>query len=275
MFEDSICILCRNFFYGNLLTLDKKRTELSTRKDDEDNYIEIPRMFIRYKIKLIPIDSLKNRDDGLGEAVAASTSWFRFSDKPFRLCNLISYRCEFRNNLFYWDCYEKDEFESEYFQNKVLKKGHLKLLDICEKDFVKLSESAKKYFVQGFKEYDKRGNPVYIYHPDIPRTYVREYEEKLFWNRLYIPDGELYLKRKNLITGSITKENANSGIMKAGKQAATANGNEMYNTNKFELRLKLNCQKLSMNILNQSNLAHYFKLTVYFFSLLALLKYKS
>ena len=28
-----------------------------------------------------------------------------------------SYRCEFRNNLFYWDCNEKDEFESEYFQN--------------------------------------------------------------------------------------------------------------------------------------------------------------
>ena len=78
MFEDSICILCRNFFYGNLLTLDKKRTELSTRKDDEDNYIEIPRMFIRYKIKLIPIDSLKNRDDGLGEAVAASTHGFVF-----------------------------------------------------------------------------------------------------------------------------------------------------------------------------------------------------
>ena len=33
-------------------------------------------------------------------------------------------------------------------------------------------DEAKKYFVQGFKEYDKRGNPVYIYHPNIPRTYV-------------------------------------------------------------------------------------------------------
>lgn len=35
-------------------------------------------MFIRYKIKLIPIDSLKNRDDGFGEAVAASTHGFVF-----------------------------------------------------------------------------------------------------------------------------------------------------------------------------------------------------
>ena len=99
------------------LAIDKKRNELSNRKDDEENYIEIPRMLIGYKIKLIPIDSLKNRDDGLAEAIGAATSWFRFSDKPFRLCNLKSYRCEFRNNLFYWDCYEKDEFESEYFQN--------------------------------------------------------------------------------------------------------------------------------------------------------------
>ena len=69
---------------------------------------------------------------------------------------------------------------------------------------------------------------------------------------------KLYLRRRNLITGSITKENANSGIMKAGKQAAIANGNGMSNTNKFELRQKLNCQKLSMNILRQNSLARYF-----------------
>ena len=61
-----------------------------------------------------------------------------------------------------------------------------------------MSDSAKNYFIQGFKEYDKRGNPVYIYHPDIPRTYVREYEEKLFWNRLYIPDGDALSEKKKL-----------------------------------------------------------------------------
>ena len=83
-------------YYKHLLALDKKRKELSNRKDDEDNYIEIPRMLIGYRIKLIPVDSLKNRDDGLTEAVEAATSWFRFSDKPFRFCNLKSYRCEFR-----------------------------------------------------------------------------------------------------------------------------------------------------------------------------------
>lgn len=69
---------------------------------------------------------------------------------------------------------------------------------------------------------------------------------------------KFYLKRKNLIIGSITKENANFGIMKDGKQAAIANRNGMSNTNKFELRQKLNCQKLSMNILKQNNLSRYY-----------------
>ena len=69
---------------------------------------------------------------------------------------------------------------------------------------------------------------------------------------------KIYLRRRNLIIGSITKENANSGIMKDGKQAAIANWNGMSNTNKFELKQKLNCQKLSMNILKQNNLSRYF-----------------
>ena len=223
-----------------MLAIDKKRKELSNRKDDEDNYVEIPRMLIGYKIKLVPVDSMKNRDVGLAEAVAAATSWFRFSDKPFRMCNLKSYRCEFRNHLFNWDSLEKEEFEKEYFQNKIFKKGHLKLLDICEEVFEKLSNSAKQYFIQGFKEYDKRGNPVYIYHPDIPRTYVREYEKNSFGIVFIFPMVKLYLRRKNLITGSITKENGNSGTMKAGEPAAIANGNGMLLTNKFVLSQKLN-----------------------------------
>ncbi|MCR5290749.1 MAG: hypothetical protein K6E51_12220, partial [Treponema sp.] len=143
-------------YFKHLLAIDKKRKELSSRKDDEDNYIEIPRMLIGYKIKLVPVDSLKNRDDGLTEAIAAATSWFRFSNKPFRLCNLKSYRCEFRNNLFYWDCNEKDEFEKEYFQNKVFKKGHLKLLDICEKDFIVTSqEELEQKLEEGFQSLEK------------------------------------------------------------------------------------------------------------------------
>ncbi len=188
----------RLFYQKYLLSIDKRRIELSNQNLKEENYIEIPRTLIGYKIKLVPIDSLKNREDGLAEAVEAATSWFRFSDKPFRFCNLKSYRCEFRNNLHYWDYSEREDFEQVYFRNKIFKKGQLKLLDITEKTFQKLSDFAQKYFIQGFEKYDKRGNPIYIYHPAIPKTYVREHEEKLFWNRLYIPDGEALSEKKKI-----------------------------------------------------------------------------
>ena len=69
-----------------------------------------------------------------------------------------SYGCELRNNLHYWEYSESEDFE----------------------------------------KYDKRGNPVYIYHTVIPKTYVHEYEEKLFWNRLYIPDGEALSEKKKI-----------------------------------------------------------------------------
>ena len=44
-------------YYKHLLAIDKRRIELSYRENDEENYIEIPKMLIGYKIKLIPVDS--------------------------------------------------------------------------------------------------------------------------------------------------------------------------------------------------------------------------
>lgn len=46
-------------YYKHLLAIDKRRIELSYRENDEENYIEIPKMLIGYKIKLVPVDSLK------------------------------------------------------------------------------------------------------------------------------------------------------------------------------------------------------------------------
>ena len=110
----------RLFYQKYLLSIDKRRIELSNQNLKEENYIEIPRTLIGYKIKLVPIDSLKNREDGLAEAVEAATSWFRFSDKPFRFCNLKSYRCEFRNNLHYWD-YSTDKRYRLYLAHSAIR----------------------------------------------------------------------------------------------------------------------------------------------------------
>ena len=186
-------------YHKKLRAVERLKWELEKECRDSKEYIEIPETLVGYRVKLVPIDSLKNLDEGLCEAVEAATSWFRFSEKPFRFCNLKSYACEFRNDLHHLLDFSLEEKVSElYFRNKVYKKGQLKLLDISEERFQKLKPCAKKYFVQGFDRYDRRGNPVFIYHPDIPRTYVREYEEKLFWNRLYIPNGEAESEAKRL-----------------------------------------------------------------------------
>ena len=186
-------------YHKKLRAVEKRKWELEKECRDSKKYIEIPETLVGYRVKLVPIDSLKNHDEGLCEAVEAATSWFRFSEKPFRFCNLKSYACEFRNDLHHcWDFSLEEKVSEVYFRNKVYKKGQLKLLDICEECFQKLKLCAKKYFVQGFDHYDRRGNPVFIYHPDIPKTYVREYEEKLFWNRLYIPNGEAESEAKRL-----------------------------------------------------------------------------
>lgn len=160
--------------------------------------MEIPERLVGYRLKLVPVESLKNRDEGLAEAVQAATSWFRFSEKPFRFCNLKSYECEFRNPLVLWNFSAEEQLLKVYFKNKLYKKGQLKLLDISAERFGKLGAGAKKYFVQRFDRYDRRGNPLFFYHPAIPRTYVREYEEKIFWNRLSIPDGQAQSEEKRL-----------------------------------------------------------------------------
>lgn len=165
---------------------------------DSKQYVSIPRRLVGFKIKLVPIDSLKNRDDGLSQAVEAATSWFTFSERPFRLCNVKNYECEFRNKLHPWMLSADEQVEKMYFKDKLFKRGTLTLLDISEQQFQKLPAPAKKYFVQGLDSYDKRGNAVFIYHPDIPKTFVREYVEKLYWNRLFIPNGRAVSEEKRL-----------------------------------------------------------------------------
>ncbi|MBO6219110.1 MAG: hypothetical protein J6N81_08400 [Treponema sp.] len=185
-------------WHKKLLAVEKRRRALFDQIRNSKEYVEIPPVLAGYKVKLVPIESLKNHDEGLAEAVEASTSWFRFSERPFKLCNLKTYACEFKNDLSPWNFSADDKMEEMYFCNRVYKKGNLKLLDICEERFLKLSGSARHYFVQGLERYDRRGNPVFVYHPEIPKTFVREYVEKIFWNRLYIPNGELESEKKKL-----------------------------------------------------------------------------
>lgn len=172
-------------YFKNLRKLNRKKWQLEKQARDSNEYVEIPKTLVGYKVCLTLIDSMRNKDLGLSEAIAASTSYFRFSEKPFRLCNLKNSWTIFDKDL--WS-FRREKMEAYFFKNKIYQKGKLELLEISEERFRKLSSSAQKYFIQGLDKIDHRGHPVFIYHPHIPKSYLREVEEKLFWNQLIIPD---------------------------------------------------------------------------------------
>lgn len=169
--------------------LRKKEWEMRNLKEkarESNNFISIPKTLAGYKVHLVPIESLKNKDDGLTEAIEASSAYLIFSEKPFRLCNLKN-RINFGSA--HWFNNQK-KMEEIYFSKKLYKKGNLTLLDISEHTFKKLSPNAQKYFVQVFDKFNHRGFPIFMYRPKIPQSYLREKEEKLFYTKLLIPDSK-------------------------------------------------------------------------------------
>ena len=86
-------------YHKKLLCAEKQKWQLEKECRESKKYVPIPKTLVGYKVKLVPIESLNNLDDGLAEAVEAASSWFTFSEKPFRFCNLKSYKCEFNNRI--------------------------------------------------------------------------------------------------------------------------------------------------------------------------------
>ncbi|MBQ9538792.1 MAG: hypothetical protein IJU95_05935 [Treponema sp.] len=181
-------------YHKKLLTLERREWELEKRARNPQEYVEIPRILAGYKVRLALIQSLRNKDVGLSEAVDAATSCLVFSGKPFRLCNLKSYRTIYNavELRMYRMCWldREEKIEAAFFKDKIYQKGRLELLDLDGYDYKKLSSAAKKYFSARLKEFDRHGRPVICWHPDIPRSYLRETKERLFWNCRVIPDSE-------------------------------------------------------------------------------------
>ncbi|MBP5156310.1 MAG: hypothetical protein ILP18_00365 [Treponema sp.] len=181
-------------YHKKLRALERKKRELAKRARDPQEYKEIPRTLAGYKVRLSLIESLRNKDEGLSEAVDAATSYLVFSDKPFRLCNLKSYRTIYNSiahRVYRIRWLNKDEkVEDTFFKDKIYQKGRLELLDLDEHDYRKLSPAAQKYFSERLQEFDRHGRPVLCWHPDIPASYLREVKEKLYWNCRVIPDSE-------------------------------------------------------------------------------------
>lgn len=191
----------RLLYYKSLRALEREKWNLEKKARNSSEYVEIPKTLAGYKIRLVLIESLRNKDAGLAEAVEAATSYFVFGEKPFRLCNLKKYRCEYCDGQYFrWRSDGEEKMKSLYFADKLYKKGQLKLLSIDEHQYEKLSDLAKKYFVQRLDESDSYHKSIfrYKYEPLIPTTYVREAEEKLYWTALRLPDSESESKAKRI-----------------------------------------------------------------------------
>ncbi len=119
------------FYHKRLRSLERRKWEFEKQARESKLYEEIPRTLVGYKVHLEEIESLRNKDEGLSEAIAASTSYFRFSEKPFRLCNLKSFRTIFNGN---WGS-GREKMEAFFFKDKIYQKGKLELLDIREEQY--------------------------------------------------------------------------------------------------------------------------------------------
>ena len=143
------------FYHKKLRWLERKKWDLEKQVRESQTYMEIPRTLVGYKVQLALIDSMRNKDEGLSEAIAASTSFLTFSEKPFRLCNLKSNRTIFDNLP--WQLNKREKMEA-----------------------------------------DRLRHPIFIYHPRIPKSYLREDEEKLYWNYLAVPDSSAESEAKKI-----------------------------------------------------------------------------
>ena len=179
-------------YHKKLRSLEQKKRALQKEMRTSKEFVTIPKILVGYKLHLSLVESMKNKDEGLSEAIAASTSVLVFSEKPFRLCNLKSYNTPY-------DYPSSEKMEAYFFKNKLYQKGKLTLLDISEQQFKKLSPAAQKYFSEYVEKINFRsGRYVYTYRPNIPKSYLRECEEKLYWDTLSIPNSEAESEAKRI-----------------------------------------------------------------------------
>lgn len=188
-------------YHKKLRALENRKWKLWEQARKSEEYEEIPRTLVGYMVRLELIESMRNKDEGLSEAISASTSFLRFSEKPFRLCNLKSSHTAFDRQ---W-LSGQDRIEAIFFKNKNYQKGKLELLDITEEQYKKLSPAAKNYFTEGVKEVTRYGQYIFVYHPHIPKSYLRETSVKLYWNRLTIPDSTAESEAKKIENWMNTK----------------------------------------------------------------------
>lgn len=140
-------------------------------------YEDIKPVFYGHQVKLELLPALKNANlPGLAEAIDFATVKLTFSGDELRRCNLKD------NYLFKYD----DKYDQHWDENNILRKGILwfRMVDNDYKNFEKLSEDAKKWFIVHEEKY--RYSTTYHISANIPRGYCREVVVPIYINQIKI-----------------------------------------------------------------------------------------
>ena len=123
---------------------------------------------LRYKCVLKEFANLRLGEAAI-EAVNACGMWILFSGNEPRRCNMKA------NN--FSNLIDEDSF---FYPNKWYKKGELTFVPLCECEYKKLSDSAKKFFISRRVGFDWEDKPIMQYYCIIPASYTKNICEKIY-----------------------------------------------------------------------------------------------
>lgn len=194
--------------FKKLLALDEIRWANSKIERDAVCFVEVEPILIGYEIHLELIEAYKNKEEGLNEAIIASSEKLIFSEKAFYWRNFRkSENIDFNKSVY--DYYPKEYILDNYFdESKKLIRGKLKLSKITDEIFDNLSEEAKKYFVEFSKEeyteyfrhhYFRFGEKKHrFYHPVVQKAWLKEKVRPIYRTKLSILNSEAQSVSKKL-----------------------------------------------------------------------------
>lgn len=190
----------KNQLLKNGLKMETEKNQIRTQYCAIDHfpewpmYIDIPLKKpefwgIRISLELIP--TIKQKElAGLSEAIEASSHYLEFSGTELRWCNL--------KNRWLYDNANGDIKDKYFDENNYYVKGKLTLGDISERQYNKLSDEAKTWFVAKEDSYwaFNRNIKSWSYVPKIPSSFLKEKQENLYIVSTRIKNGERESREK-------------------------------------------------------------------------------
>lgn len=189
--------------FKKLLALDEIRWENERLARKSISFVEVEPILIGYELHLELIEAYKNKEDGLNEAIIASSEKLIFSEKSFYWRNFKTSKNIESPKIYDFNIgLTQYIFENYFDESKKLIRGKLKLSKITDEIFDKLSEEAKKYFVEFSKEeyakiyrynyhYFRFGEKKHrLYHPVIQKAWLKEKVRPIYRTKLSVPNSD-------------------------------------------------------------------------------------